>query len=124
MSNATIGEANMYDELLSEYSKTRIAEIARRDLEAQFEGEVTFANIDVEIRLAADGEPYTHIAMVYDGPSVELDPKILSGFNRRNRDAFRPYVHTPIITQSYTYASEHAQIRQLVAEGHLPDVNV
>jgi hypothetical protein len=114
----------MYDELLSEDSKARIAEIARRDLEAQFKGEVSLVEVNVEVRLANDGEPYTHIAMVYDGPNVELDPKILSGFNRRNQDAFRPFVHTPIITQSYTYASEHAQIRQLIAEGHLPDANV
>ncbi len=114
----------MRDELLSAESKERIAEIARRDLEAQFGGEVAFVEINVEIRLANDGESYTHIAMVYDGPNVELDPKILSGFNRRNQDALRPYLPTPIITQSYTHAIEHKQIRQLIAEGHLPDVNV
>ena len=112
----------MREELLSADSKERIAEITRRDLEAQFKGEVTFDEITVEVRLANDGEPYTHIAVVYDGPSVELDPKILSGFNRRNQDAFRPYVSTPILTQSYTDAEEHAQIKQLIAEGHLPDV--
>ena len=113
----------MQKEILSSRSKAHIAEITRRDLEAQFKGEVAFDEITVEVRLSNDGEPYTHISVVYDGPSVELDPKILSGFNRRNRDAFRPYVPTPIITQSYTDAREHAQIKQLIAEGHLPDVN-
>ena len=70
-----------------------------------------------------DGEPYTHISVVYDSPRVELDPKILSGFNRRNQNALLPYVPTPIVTQSYTHAKEHQQIRQLIAEGHLPNVN-
>ena len=114
----------MRDEPLSKKSKERIAEIARRDLETQFKGEVAWVEINVETRLTNDGEPYTHIAMVYDAPDVELDPKVLSGFNRRNQDAFRPYVSTPIVTQSYTHAIEHKQIRQLIAEGHLPDVNV
>lgn len=113
----------MGDLLLTEENKNRIAEIAKRDLEAQFEGEVTLVEINVETRLTNDGEPYTHLSMVYDSPEVELDPKILSGFNRRNLDAFLPYVSTPIITQTYTHAKEHEQIRRLIAEGHLPDVN-
>ena len=113
----------MADLLLTEENKQRIADIAKRDLEAQFEGEVTLVEISVETRLTKDGEPYTHLSMVYDSPKVELDPKILSGFNRRNLDAFLPYVSTPIITQTYTRADEHRQIRQLIAEGHLPDVN-
>ena len=113
----------MGDLLLTEQSKSRIADIAKRDLETQFKGEVSLVEINVETRLTNDGEPYTHISMVYDSPQVELDPKILSGFNRRNRNAFLPYVPTPIITQSYTHAKEHQQIRQLIAEGHLPNVN-
>lgn len=113
----------MADLLLTKDNKIRIAEIAKRDLEEQFKGEVTLVEINVETRLSNDGEPYTHIAVVYDAPKVELDPKILSGFNRRNQDAFLPYVPTPIITQSYTHAKEHQQIRQLIAEGHLPNVH-
>lgn len=113
----------MADMLLSEDNKTHIAEIAKRDLETQFKGEVSLVEINVETRLTNDGEPYTHISIVYDSPDVELDPKVLSGFNRRNLDAFLPYVPTAIITQSYTHAKEHQQIRQLIAEGHLPDVN-
>ena len=113
----------MADILLTEDSKNHIAEIAKRDLETQFKGKVSLVEINVETRLTNDGEPYTHISIVYDSPEVELDPKILSGFNRRNLDSFMPYVPTPIITQSYTHAKEHQQIRQLIAEGHLPDVN-
>ena len=113
----------MGDLLLTEEDKQRIADIAKRDLETQFKGEVTLVEVNVETRFANDGEPYTHLSMVYDSPEVKLDPKILSGFNRRNLDAFLPYVSTPIITQSYTRADEHRQIRQLIAEGHLPDVN-
>ena len=95
----------------------------KAQLETQFNGEVTLVEINVETRLANDGEPYTHISMVYDSPEVELDPKVLSGFNRRNLDAFLPYVSTPIITQSYTHAKEHQEIRQLIADGRLQDVN-
>ena len=95
----------------------------KAQLETQFNGEVTLVEINVETRLANDGEPYTHISMVYDSPEVELDPKVPSGFNRRNLDAFLPYASTPIITQSYTHAKEHQEIRQLIADGHLPDVN-
>ena len=113
----------MVDILLTEDSKKHIAEIAKRDLETQFKGEVKLVEINVETRTTNDGEPYTHLSIVYDSPEVELDPKILSGFNRRNLDAFMPYVATPIITQTYTHAKEHQQIRQLIAEGHLPDVN-
>ena len=113
----------MDDLLLTKEDQTRIADIAKRDLETQFKGEVTLVEVSVETRMANDGEPYTHLSIVYDSPEVELDPQILSGFNRRNLDAFLPYVSTPIITQSYTRADEHRQIRQLIAEGHLPDVN-
>lgn len=113
----------MSDLLLTEENKNRIADIAKRDLEKQFKGEVTLVEINVETRMANDGEPYTHLSIVYDSPEVELDPRILSGFNRRNLDAFLPYVTTPIITQTYTHAKEHEQIRRLIAEGHLPDVN-
>ena len=57
-------------------------------------------------------------------PEVELrSPNPDQDSNRRNLDAFLPYVSTPIVTQSYTRADEHRQIRQLIAEGHLPDVN-
>ena len=113
----------MDDLLLTKEDQTRIADIAKRDLETQFKGEVTLIEISVETRMASDGEPYTHLSIVYDSPKVELDPQILSGFNRRNLDSFLPYVSTPIITQSYTRADEHRQIRELIAEGHLPDVN-
>lgn len=113
----------MGDLLLSEEHQKRIADIAKRDLETQFKGQVTLVEVNVETRLTNDGEPYTHLSIVYDSPEVKLDPQILSGFNRRNLDAFLPYVTTPIITQSYTRADEHRQIRQLIAEGHLPDVN-
>ncbi len=113
----------MADILLTEDSKQHIAKIAKRDLEAQFKGEVSLVEINVETRIGNDGEPYTHLSIVYDSPDVELDPKILSGFNRRNLDALVPYVPTPIITQSYTHAKEHQQIRKLISEGHLPDVN-
>ena len=51
----------MADILLTEDSKNHIAEIAKRDLETQFKGKVTLVEINVETRMANDGEPYTHL---------------------------------------------------------------
>ena len=85
----------MGDLLLTEQSKSRIADIAKRDLETQFKGEVSLVEINVETRLTNDGEPYTHISMVYDSPQVTgpQDPVGIQPAQPECLPSLRPHIH-------------------------------